>query len=502
MTGIAKALAGIPSVEDATERDALFPNPGLWQKIENRAQGTIQRWNGASWEDVYYAGSVSSGTPAIQDEGVQVLALPQALNFVGNGVTVTAVGGVAQISVPGNGGNLELLVNGVSLGPIDELDVTGDGIDGSILGATGTIRVLGGARGGVQVVTAPLSYTETATGTAEFGALSYLLHVLSVGKCWFRLYSTAADRTADAGRAIDEDPTTPIVLDLIVDSDLDFDLFPIIAAANLDDPAGNDLYWAVQQLTPTVGPYSTRAYDNPTIAPPMADEDLNGRVPTSVGATGITAWECDPADVYFRIATYGQILPDAAATAGGNIARLNAPLDHTKLSITIDVYRRAIDNVQDACLAVLHAPGTPIGAWDYRENATLGFVRESAVTVAGQIGWTDAAGVYTVIDSAANIAFPDSTGLRFIAEVITNPVTGDGVFKLYTADYGTGANQTLVATGAVPAAIQANQYIGLRQSIQLVSGGFACDYYEIQQGDNVPVAVDLTLTRTKLEEAA
>ena len=502
MTGIAKATAGIPSVASATERNALYPAPPLWQKVENRGTGTIQRWNGASWEDVYYSGSVSSGTPAIQDEGVQILALPQAINFVGAGVLVTAIGAVAQVSIPGiAGGGLMLLVNGTPLGAVDSLDVEGVGVDGSILGADGTITLRGAERGTVQIVTAPLTYTETATGVVTAGALSYLLHVLSVGKCWLRLYSTAADRTADAGRAIDADPTTPIILDVIVDSDLDFDLWPVVAAANLDQPAGNDLYWAIQQLTPTVGPYAVEGFDNPLLSPPGGDEDLNGRAITDPGVTGITGWECDPADAYFRVATYGQILPAAATTAGGNVARLDAPLDHTKLAIAIDVYRRAIDNTADSCSAVLHAPGTPIGSWNYRDHAQLGFIRESANTVTGQIAWVDAAGTYTALAAAPGISFPDSTGLRFIAEVLTDPVSGNGTFNLYTADYGSDANLTLVATAAVPAAIQANDYVGLRQGIQLVSGGYACDYYEIRQGDNVPVAVDVTLTRTLLEEA-
>lgn len=100
MTRIARADAGIPSVANATERDALYPAPPLWQKVENRATGTIQRWNGSGWEDLFFAGSLSTGTPAVQDEGVPVVALPTALNFVGAGVAVTAVGSVARVAIP------------------------------------------------------------------------------------------------------------------------------------------------------------------------------------------------------------------------------------------------------------------------------------------------------------------------------------------------------------------------------------------------------------------
>lgn len=46
-----------------------------------------------------------SGSVAVEDEGVVVVAVATALNFVGAGVTATdAGGGVAQIDIPGGGG--------------------------------------------------------------------------------------------------------------------------------------------------------------------------------------------------------------------------------------------------------------------------------------------------------------------------------------------------------------------------------------------------------------
>ena len=43
-------------------------------------------------------------TPA-QDEGTEVVATPTAFNFVGDGVVVTEVSGVATVTIPGGGGN-------------------------------------------------------------------------------------------------------------------------------------------------------------------------------------------------------------------------------------------------------------------------------------------------------------------------------------------------------------------------------------------------------------
>ena len=46
-------------------------------------------------------GADGAGAAPIQDEGTAVVATPTAINFVGNGVVVTNVGGVATVTIAG-----------------------------------------------------------------------------------------------------------------------------------------------------------------------------------------------------------------------------------------------------------------------------------------------------------------------------------------------------------------------------------------------------------------
>lgn len=102
-TPISPRLAGIPLVRNSAERDALYPptEVGLNQRVHNLASGTLQRWNGASWLDDFYAGALSTASPSILDEGSVQVTTPQQLNFVGTGVTVTPNGVEAIITIPG-----------------------------------------------------------------------------------------------------------------------------------------------------------------------------------------------------------------------------------------------------------------------------------------------------------------------------------------------------------------------------------------------------------------
>ena len=50
------------------------------------------------------AGADGAGAAPIQDEGTAVVATPTAINFVGDGVIVTDVAGVATVTIAGGGG--------------------------------------------------------------------------------------------------------------------------------------------------------------------------------------------------------------------------------------------------------------------------------------------------------------------------------------------------------------------------------------------------------------
>jgi hypothetical protein len=62
---------------------------------------------GSTWQS-------GGGSVPVEDDGSQIVAAPTALNFTGAGITVTDVGGVATIDVPGGGGGTVDVVSNVA----------------------------------------------------------------------------------------------------------------------------------------------------------------------------------------------------------------------------------------------------------------------------------------------------------------------------------------------------------------------------------------------------
>jgi hypothetical protein len=67
------------------------------------------------------------GAVPIEDDSVQIVAAPTALNFTGAGITVTDVGGVATIDVPGGGGGTVDVVSNVATSTILGRTTAGSG---------------------------------------------------------------------------------------------------------------------------------------------------------------------------------------------------------------------------------------------------------------------------------------------------------------------------------------------------------------------------------------
>lgn len=97
--GLSRALAGIPVVANNTERDALFPSPEVNQRVDNVGEACMQRFNGTGWVTTFLSGATSTGTPAAQVDGMQILALPTAFDFEGR-VSGAASGSTAVITIP------------------------------------------------------------------------------------------------------------------------------------------------------------------------------------------------------------------------------------------------------------------------------------------------------------------------------------------------------------------------------------------------------------------
>lgn len=64
-----------------------------------------------------------SGKPvAIKDEGLTITTSAASLDFVGPGVTATAVGGVVTVTIPGGGSSYTFVKNEVPTGTIDGIN--------------------------------------------------------------------------------------------------------------------------------------------------------------------------------------------------------------------------------------------------------------------------------------------------------------------------------------------------------------------------------------------
>lgn len=84
----------------------------------------------------------------VEDEGVDQ-GSPLVLDFVGTGVTVTTVDGLATISIPGGTSGIETLDEGIVVGTAQtELNFVGAGVSAASVGARTTVTIAGGAGGG------------------------------------------------------------------------------------------------------------------------------------------------------------------------------------------------------------------------------------------------------------------------------------------------------------------------------------------------------------------
>lgn len=528
---IAQRLAGIPIVRNNAERDAIFPSPDLRQRVDNLFTGSIQRWNGTAWIDVYFAGALSTGTPStlVNDalilaqpqannflgrvEGVAdgteaqvtipdlpiwndadavILASPRALRFRGTGVTPSADGTTADILITAGGG-AAIGVNGETpIGPFDTIEVDAPGatiVDEG--GGVGTLTVPGPTRSIVELVTGTLATDEVGTGTVAVGALAELLRVASTSTSWLRLYATAADRTADAGRLItvDPDPDTAILFDAIFDGTTAFDCYPSTVLRNLDVPATDVVYYSVTQLDPAATPVSLLAEDIPAATGSIIDTNLIDHVPTNPLASGWTEWESTETNRLLVWGLYGGILVNHASGSTVTLGRSNVDFDHANLTIASNIYRLSVADAGEISLC-LHVPDTAIGSFDntgyvrariYSDDATNAFVALEHVAAG--------TGTVTQLDTAVEIPWALSSSKEVKLQVVA------GTLDVIVA--GTG-----LLTAAVPGAVSANARIGIQGNRFTSSSGYYWPNIALSgdaSGGAAPVVYQLT--RTLIERA-
>lgn len=541
--GLSARLWGIPQVRNNDERDALFPTPSIGQRVDNAFTGTIQRWNGASWLDIYFAGALSTGTPQTLVNDVQILAQPQAnnfkgrvegladgttadvtipdlpvanaggdvvasprrLRFSGTGVVVTEpVAGEARVTITAGGGfNGEL--NGTPVGgPFGTLNVISP--SAQLVDAGGGVAdlTLGGAyRRTVQFTTTPVEENDVVTGTVALGALAALHSVAADYRCWLTLYATAADRTADAGRLITDDPTTPVLADVIIDPANTYRVTPPALCANQDVPASNLIYYRLTSLEPTSGlPYGPLASDDFGATPPVSLENLEDHVPTDPLVSGWSAWETPTPTRYQRETSDGNVIGTADDFVA---ARSDIDIDMSKVRLYLDVTREATAVAEERVAGILHCANTVLGSWSGFDHLQF-FVKGEGtnLTSVGIIG-LDATGTPLPGGSTFPVTWNQGDSKRIICEIDGTGTTGS--FKVYFAGYGTGGGETVVYTNSTALASlltglnDANhRRFGLLLRRNGAGTGFRIDKIGVESGTIPAVEINVDCVVTTMEE--
>ena len=142
-------------------------------------------------EVVGVEGAAGAGAaPPAQDEGVQIVAAPTALNFVGAGVVLTDVAGVATVTIAGGGGNTPTHTEQYLAGKATNAFVAADftGAAGVAYGAgehTATMpAVAGNVYGGVARLStdpAPVFADVNGTGTNQISDFTQQAGTVEIG---------------------------------------------------------------------------------------------------------------------------------------------------------------------------------------------------------------------------------------------------------------------------------------------------------------------------------
>lgn len=540
---LAQRLWGIPPVRNNDERDALFPNPSVGQRVDNAFTGTIQRWNGASWIDVYFAGALSTGTPQTLVNDVQILAQPQANNFKGRvvgvadgttadvtipdmpiadaggdvvasprrlrfggtGVVVTDAGsGEASVTITAGGG-FDAELNGTPVGgPFDTLNVISP--SAQLVDAGGGVAdlTLGGAyRRTVQFTTTPVEENDVVTGTVALGALAALHSVAADYRCWLTLYATAADRTADAGRVITDDPTTPVLADVIIDPADTYRVTPPALCANQDVPAANLIYYRLTSLEPTSGlPYGPLASDDFGATPPVSLENLEDHAPTDPLVSGWSAWETVTPTRYQREVSDGNVV----GTANDFVAaRSDIDIDMSKVRLYIDATREATAGADEQISGILHCANTVLGSWDGHDCLEFFVVGQGTNLTAVGIRAREIGGASGAGGSVSPMTWNQGDSKRIICEIDGTGTTGS--FKVYFATYGTGGGETLIYTNATALATllagknDANhRRFGVQLKTPSAGTGWRIDKIGVESGTIPAVEINVDCVVTTMEE--
>src|SRR5688572_17722889 len=90
----------------------------------------------------------------------------------------------------------------------------------------------------------------------------------------------------------------------------------------------------------------------------VSDVDLSAHAPTQPLASGVTAYEYTGAQTDYQIRGYSVLA--CASAFDGQVARLNAAFDHTRLEMWANLYKLGVDDVSDSFKFCFFVPDTAI----------------------------------------------------------------------------------------------------------------------------------------------
>lgn len=441
--------------------------------------------------------ATGAANSAANAEAAAVTASTAASNATTNATaaanSAAAAAAAAEAAEGVASGQVKVSKDGGAQTVVNVLDLD-DGLAITIAGATAQIRTPIN-RSDVAITPGAMIMHQIVTGTVAIGALSSVRYVYADNKVWLRLYATAADRTADASRTIHDDPTTDVVLDVILSASLAAAFEPTLLM-NGDNPRSNNLYYSIELLQPTGGSGFDVA-DNHLPGTGSQVTPLSSVTPTAPGSTGFTHYEYTGTQANFIIDEFGEI---ASLNSGAAFIplRTNVDLVDDNFDLIGDFFRFSVDQNADAAGFCFNVPNTAIGSYDNFNYYRVTISRSSSTEVEAKLEHIDFDGSVSQIDSVDHIAMGANAGLRLRVNVNALHV------KVYQSVYNTGASETLIFEDDISIDHRDGNHrrLGVMTHRQLSSSGIQVASWSLTAGGISTISPTVTVRRTRLEEAA
>lgn len=194
------------------------------------------------------------------------------------------------------------------------------------------------------------------------------------------------------------------------------------------------------------GPLAVVAVDTFAAA---SDRDLSAHVPSGPLASGWAAWEYTGTAGRYRDEDQGagyRLYPNGSTNV---VARTDVAFAHEKIRVWHDVYRYGVDYTGAYFGMCFYVPSTSLGSWANDGYLRILLERTSSSDVGVKIQHVDDGGAVTDLATTGGspVAFPIEAGLRWLVDIEGDAIT------ISTGVYHTGASETVVLTGTVPAGL-------------------------------------------------